>query len=329
MTAAINNAPPETSAETREIIAQELGSAHAAVQARLARVKKGYAIAAGPAGGQYLRLVQAFAQDKASLIVPLVTAGGEENIRLVREGRASLGLAQGDSALLAYQGKGPFAQEGPYSTMRAVGSLYPEPVHVIVRADSGVQAVAQLKGKRVAIGVPGSASRTTAVAVLQAHGLPLDQLAKAVELPLNEALVALRQKEIDGFVQVIGAPSDSIRDALAAIPLRLVPLEAGAVRTLAGQSPAYFALTMPKGTYPQQAEDVPTIATAAIMVVAGELTNAEVADVTHKLFARGSDLVARGSAQGAQLSAANARLGLAVPLHVAAEGVLKELAPKP
>jgi TRAP transporter TAXI family solute receptor len=202
-------------------------------------------------------------------------------------------------------------------------------VHVLVRADSDLKSIAQLKGKRVGIGVPGSASRTTAVAVLKAHGVALEQLAKAEELSLNEALVALRQNRIDALVQVIGAPADSIRDATTAIPLRLLPLEARPVRELAADSPALFPLTLPRGTYPGQEADVPTVATAAIMVVSGELTDAEVADITRGLFARGGDLVARGSAQGAQISPGKARLGLAVPLHLAAAKVLDTLAPEP
>ena len=68
--------------------------------------------------------------------MPLVTRGGEENLRLLRDGKVSLALAQGDAALEAYEGKGSFAGDGPHPALRAVGSLYPEPVHVLVRADS-------------------------------------------------------------------------------------------------------------------------------------------------------------------------------------------------
>jgi len=324
MSKAIALAPPDASAATREVIVQELQSAHAAIQARIARITDGYAIAAGPSGGQYLRFAQALGDGKTR-VVALITAGGEENLRMVREGRVLLGLAQGDSALLAYEGKGPFVQEGPYIGLRAIGSLYPEPIHVVVRADSDIDAITKLAGKRVAIGVPGSASRTTAVAVLQAHGIGLERLGEAVELPLNEALVALRQKNIDALIQVIGFPSASIRDATTVVPLRLLSFDERALRSLAGASPAYFALTLPKGTYPHQTEAVHTIATAAILLAGATMTDAEVAQFTRSIYARGQDLVARGSAQGAQLSPANARLGLAVPLHTASARVLDEL----
>ena len=101
-----------------------------------------------------------------------MTRGGEENIRLLRDGKVSLALAQGDVALQAYEGTRQLRRRrAPTRTLRAIGSLYPEPVHVLVRADGGITSMADLAGKRVAIGVQGSASRTTALRVLRAHGL--------------------------------------------------------------------------------------------------------------------------------------------------------------
>src|SRR4029434_7377911 len=113
----------------------------------------------------------------------------------LRDGKVSLALSQGDSALSAYEGKGSFAEDGPYVTLRAIGSLYREPVHVIVRGDGPIESMSQLSGRRVAVGQVGSASRNTALRVLEAHGIAKN--VQMVDLPLNEALIGLRQKEID------------------------------------------------------------------------------------------------------------------------------------
>ena len=82
---------------------------------------------------------------------------------MLRDGKVSLALSQGDAAFAAFEGKGSFAEEGPYTTLRAVGSLYPEPVHVIVRGDNPAASVSELAGRRIAVGQVGSASRTTAL----------------------------------------------------------------------------------------------------------------------------------------------------------------------
>ena len=147
-----------------------------------------------------------------------------------------------------------------------------------------------------------------------------------LDLPLNEALVGLRHKQVDAVIQVIGAPADSIRDALTDVSLRLVPLSERAVATLVASNAGYFAHTIPRGAYATQKQDVRTIATAALLLVAADLAESEVGAVTRYVFGQARDFAARGSAQGTQVSAANARIGLSIPLHIAAAKALDGLA---
>ena len=323
----VDSLPRDASPLQRAVIEQELTTAHAAIRARLARAQDGYAIAAGPEHGQYLRFAQALSQSVSSRTVPLVTLGGEENIRLLREGKVVLALAQGDVALQAYEGKGNFAGEGPYAGLRALGSLYPEPIHVLAHVGGPVASMADLAGKRVAIGLRGSASRTTALRVLEAHGLGVKNL-QPLELSIGDALVGLRRGTVDAVIQVIGVPADSVRDALDEVPLRLVPLEAKAVAALIAANAGYFAYTIPPGAYATQKDAVRTVATAALLLAGIELSEAEVTALTRFVFERGRDLVARGSAQGAQVSPANARQGLSVPLHAVAGKALDAMGAK-
>lgn len=323
----VENVPKDVSPATQALIAQELAAAHAAIRATLARATNGYAIAAGPEHGQYLRFVRALSDGQSSRTVALVTRGGEENLRMLRAGRVSLALSQGDAALAAYEGKGNFAGDGPHLALRAVGSLYPEPVHIIVRADSPITSVADLARRRVVVGPEGAASRTTALRVLDVHGLGPKNLGKVMDLGLGDALVALRSKEVDAVIQVIGAPADIVRDALAAIPLRLLPLSERAIASLVGSKSGYFAYTIPHGAYSAQKQDVRTIATAATLLADSDLSETEIGAITRYVFGEKRDFAARGSAQGTQVSAANARLGLSIPLHVSATKALEELAP--
>ncbi len=324
---AVEAVPQDASPATRAFIEQELAGAHATIQATLARAADGYAVAAGPEHGQYLRFAQALSDVKSARTVALVTRGGEENLRMLREGKASFALSQGDAALAAYEGKGAFANDGPHTTLRAIGSLYPEPVHVVVRGDSSIRSAADLAGRRVAVGPEGAASRTTALRVLAALGLGAKGAVQLLDLPFNEGLVGLQQKKVDAVIQVIGAPSDSVRDALAAVPLRLVSLPESAIKTLAASKAGYFAYTIPRGAYAVQKQDVRTVATAALLLAGTDLSDAEVGGMTRYVFGEARDFAALGSAQGTQVSAANARLGLSIPLHLAAAKTLESLAP--
>ena len=142
---------------------------------------------------------------------------------------------------------------------------------------------------------------------------------------INEALIGLRQKQVDAVIQVIGAPADSIRDALTDVPLRLVPLSERGVAALVAPNAGYFAHTIPRGAYATQTQDVRTIATAALLLAGADLAETEVAAVTRYVYGQARDFAARGSAQGTQVSVANARIGVPIPLHIAATRTLDEL----
>ena len=321
---ALDAFPLDTSPEQNRIIQDELMMARQNIEARLARNAKGYAIAAGAEHGQYLRVARAlFPLD--SRVVPLITRGSEENLQLLRAGTVSLALSQGDAAQDAYEGAGVFAGYGPHAALRSLGSLYPEPMHVLVAADSGLASIAELRGKRVAIGEMGGASRTTALRVLRAHGLELDDI-EPLELSIGDAFAALKLGQADALMQVIGTPADDVRELLVGTPLRLLPLSDEAAARLVDEHDGYFKYTIARGTYPGQARNISTIATAALLLTDTTLSDAEVDTLTRHVFESGRDYPRQGSAQGALISPATSAVGLSVPLHPAAARALEELA---
>jgi TRAP transporter TAXI family solute receptor len=332
MRTVVANVPKDINPATRALIEEELSKAHASIRSALARATDGYAVAAGPEHGEYLRFVQALASTGKARIVPLITKGGEENLRMLRDGTVPFALSQGDAARMAYDGTGNFADAGPHTRLRAIGSLYPEPVHVIARADSGIASVSQLNGRRVAIGPVGSASRITALRVLEAHGLD-PKSSRLLDLPLNEALIGLRDKQLDAVVQVIGVPADNIRNALIDVPLRIVPLSERAVATMVASNAGYFAYTIQGGAYSTQKQSVRTVATTALLLAGGDLAESEVAAMTRYVFLEARDFAALGSIQGARVSIATAHTGLPIPMHIAAaktlEGLKKPVAATP
>jgi NMT1-like family len=107
------------------VIDDELSRSLATIQARLTRLTRGYAIAAGPDRGRYVRFVQALQSTKLSGLTfqALLTAGSVENLSLLHRERVLLGLAQADVAHQALAGQGPFASEGPSPEMRSGQSI--------------------------------------------------------------------------------------------------------------------------------------------------------------------------------------------------------------
>jgi TRAP transporter TAXI family solute receptor len=326
----IRSLPAGTSPRTNNVIEDELSRAVNNIRARLAHEQQGYAIAAGPEQGQYLRLVRALVQrapDRRIRFTPLVTAGSTENLRLLRDGSVLLALTQGDIAALARAGEGPFADVGPQANLRALGSLYLEPLHIIVQADSPIRNVAQLKGRKINVGPIGSGTRVTALRVLAEHGIVPARGDELFDLTLTPALAALRDRRIDAVIEVIGVPANEIRTAFATLPLRFIPLDERIIAALTRANEAYVAAPIPAEAYEGVKEAVPSIGVAAILATTTELTAAEGFSATRFVYSV-PDLVAGGSPQGAQVRARTAQTGLTIPLHEGAARALAELAPR-
>lgn len=325
---ALNLAPGGTGSAERKVISDELERSLTNIQGRLGRLHSGYPLAGGPQAGQYARFAQAMSsalREQGLSILPLNTEGGLDNLHLLRAGEVLLALSQSDMAHLAVSGAGPFAEDGPNHRLRALASLYPEPVHVLVRADGELRSIADLRGRRVNLGQGGSASRHTALAVLAAHGLQPQDLAEAASLDLQQGLAELRDGRLDALIQVIGSPADNIRAASEAFSLRLLPLEPAAIARLQQERPGSFAYQLPRASYPGQAEPVATLAVSSLLLGSDQLTSREVELLVRQLFDLDRQWLQYGSVQGGQLSPDNAQRGLGVPLHEGAERALQQL----
>jgi TRAP transporter TAXI family solute receptor len=214
-------------------------------------------------------------------------------------------------------GAGPFAVDGPLARLVALGSLYPEPVHIVVPAKSAIQSVDDLSGKRVDLGTPQSGTRMNALAILQAHKLAAKDLAEARGEGPRAAMQALRADRIDAFFTTVGAPSRELQRLAAEFPIRIVPLSAAAVSRLIAAQPGLVAIRIPVNTYPGQTEARATVAATALLV-ANIDTPREEAKALLELAFESTDYLAFGSAQGVKISKQSGLRGIAIPLHPAA-----------
>ena len=259
-------------------------------------------------------------------VLGVETEGSIENALLIGRGQADLALVQSDVAWLASTGAGPFAVDGPLKRMVALASLYPEPVHIVVAAQSSIRSVDDLRGKRVDLGTPQSGTRINALSVLQAHRIGAKDLAEARGDGPSAALHQLRSGRIDAFFSTIGAPARDLQRLAAVFPLRLVPLSSDAIKRLVAEQPGLVALQIPAQTYPGQTEPRATIAATALLVGAADKPDDEVKALLQLVF-ESTDYLAFGSAQGVKIAKRTGLHGVAIPVHRAAATYFA--APKP
>jgi uncharacterized protein len=238
------------------------------------------------------------------------TDGSVDNLRRVASGAALLGFAQGDAAADAVAGRGAFDAPLP---IQAAARLYDEYVHVVVRADSDIDAITDLAGRTVSLGAVGSGVNVIATRILDAARVDGGTVSNP-QLDLRESIAALESGEIDGFFWVGGLPTPGIANLSGSLPLRLLPIEQDWVNAVnARYSDAYRSSDFPAGVY-GIARSVPTMAVPNYLIVASATPDAVVRDVLTVLFDARSRM-AENVPAAALLSRRQAIFTVPVDLH--------------
>jgi TRAP transporter TAXI family solute receptor len=321
LAAMVDIPPPGVTPADEAMIREELDRALRTITARRERRQHVYTFASGPEAGEYYPIAEALVArvtraDQTIKVRNAETAGSVENVRLIGTKEADYALVQSNVAGMAAAGEGPFAQGGAVTSLRALGSLFPEPVHIVVSAASGIKTVGDLRGKRVALGPPDSGTRADALAILAVHGLAVKDLAEARDEGLEAAAGRLRAGRLDAFFATVGAPTRELQRLATRHPIRLVSLDVAAVERLVTEHPGLVRLLLPANTYPGQKEDVTTIAAAALLVTHSDVPESEAALVLRLVF-ENPDYLPAGSAQGAKISKRSGLRGITIPVHPA------------
>jgi TRAP transporter TAXI family solute receptor len=219
---------------------------------------------------------------------------------------------QSDVAAAAVTSQGLFAETGPMSHLRAVASLFPEPVHIIVRADSDIDSLEDLAGRRVALGSPASGSRHTALRLLSNAGVDPGSLAMQYSGEPAGALAQLVAGELDAVIEVASAPWQQLQEAARRTPLRLVGFDPERAARIAGDLHGLVPLSIPARTYPGQDAAVRTVAATALLVAHSDVADATVEATLALLYATAAE---RGGVLAARLSRERAQTGITIPVH--------------
>jgi uncharacterized protein len=236
-----------------------------------------------PAGGAICRLVNSGRSEHGIRCGVESTGGSIFNINAIRSGELEFGVAQSDWQYHAYNGTSEF-EGNAVENLRAVFSLHPEPFTVVARADAGITEFADLQGKRVNIGNPGSGQRGTMDVVMNALGWTLVDVSVASELPPAEQAAALCDNNIDAMIYTVGHPSGAIQEATTACDTVLVNVTGPEIEALIADNPYYRVATIPGGMYRGTDADVTTFGVGATFVSSAEVSDDVVYEVTRAVF---------------------------------------------
>ena len=275
-------------------------------------------------GGAICRLVNRGTKDH-DIKCTHTTGGSVANINGIRTGDLDLGVAQSDWQYHAYNGTAPDKfPDGKFEGLRAVFSVHPEPFTVVARADSGINSIDDLKGKRVNIGNPGSGQRGTMEVLMDKMGWTMDDFALASELKSSEQAAALCDNKVDAIVFTVGHPNGSIKEATTSCESKLINVDNDAAKGLANDNDFYAMATIPGGMYTGTDDDVTTFGVGATFVSSTETPEEVVYEITKAVF-ENFDRFKKMHPAFANLKEENMiKNNLSAPLHPGAEKYYKE-----
>jgi len=293
-------------------------------------VASGYAadnlvLATGGTAGTYYPFGGAMAKIWNSKIkdmnVTAQTSGASaENVRLINKKEVELALVQSDTLDFAFNAKEAFKE--PLKGMSAIAVLYPEIVQVVVAAGGPVKSIADLKGKKVGVGAPGSGTEANFRQLLEAYGMTKDDVSGQY-LSFSESAEAYKDKHIDAFIVTAGIPNAGIMDVANQNEIRILNIPADVAAKLTTKYPFLAAVKVPANTYKGQTTEVSTVAVNAVLICGSGLKEAMVYNLTKALFENQTEL-ATAHAKGKELNMKTAVTGVSIPFHPGAVKYYKE-----
>ena len=267
-----------------------LGSAAEAQQ-------KTIAIGTGGTGGVYYPLGGAIANVLSKSLPGVqataeVTGGSVDNLKLIGSGQSEIGFSMADAALDAMQGQDKFkSAKVPLHTLLV---LYPNRMHVVTVEGTGVEKMADLKGKRVSTGSPGSATEVMAFRVMEAAGLDKDKDVKRERLSVAESVNAIKDRKIDAFFWVGGIPTAAVTDLAASPGVKMKLIDHGdlAEKMNAKYGKLYSAGAIKAGAYPGTDKDNQIVDVWNILVTGDKMTDDVAYNVVKTLVEKKAELVA-------------------------------------
>ncbi len=260
-------------------------------------VAENISIATGGTGGVYYPIGGGIASVLSKKVPGMeataeVTGGSVDNLKLIDGDASYIGLVMSDAGQDAYKGENKF--KGSKVPLRTLMILYPNRMHVVTVEGRGINSIADLKGKHISTGSPGSATEVMAFRVLEAAGLDKDKDVKRERLSVAESVNGVKDNKIAAFFWVGGLPTAAVTD-LANTPGTKIKMIDNADLVPAMNKKygnLYIEDTIPKSTYRGMEADNKQATVMNILVANEKMDDKTAYNIVKTIFESRDDLIA-------------------------------------
>ena len=268
-----------------------------AVGVSFAAFAQNISIATGGTGGVYYPMGGGLAAVLSKYVPGMqataeVTGGSVDNLKLIASGKPYVGFSMSDAAQDAYKGEDKF--KGHKVPVKTLAVLYPNRMHVVSIDGKGIGKFADLKGKRVSTGSPGSATEVMAFRLSEAAGMDKDRDMKRERLGVAESVNALKDGKIDAFFWVGGLPTAAVTD-LANTPgtkIRMIDHAELVAAMNKKYGNLYVEDSIPKAVYKGMDADNKQATVMNILVAHEGMDEKTAYNIVKTIFEKKSELVA-------------------------------------
>ncbi|MBW1774290.1 MAG: TAXI family TRAP transporter solute-binding subunit [Deltaproteobacteria bacterium] len=293
-----------------------------------AQADKNLVIAGSSVKGTWYR----FAGGVASLVDKYISGynatatpspGSVKNVRDLRSGEIDLGMLLPSAAFQAYKGIHPYEKETPFKELRALFNTYSFPMHIIVKQNSKVKSVRDMKGLRIGTGPPGSVSMLISRIVLEQAGINSEEV-KFRSVSVSENTSALSDGNVDVSFILTGTSSAAVNQLMTMHKVRYVPLGADLLKALNQEYPYMVPGVIKAGTYERVKVDVPSVTMWGVLTTTASFSEDLIYQITKSVFEHKGELV-KILKLVEEMNPQNGANNLPIPLHKGAEKYYKEI----
>lgn len=284
-----------------------------------------YTMVTGSTGGTYYALGGAMANTwnahLSNIQISCVSSGASvENMNLLQTGEADLGISMNNVADAAWNGNEPFKSK--YDNVLSIGVVYHEVYQLIAASSTGAKTIADLKGKRIAIGPVGSGTAGTSEMVFRLSGMDITKDITAERDGFGDAAAKMQDGHLDASAAVLSVPAASIIEMTTSIDLNYIDIPDDVLEKIQAEAPFYTRLVIPAGTY-TNTEDFNTITCQAALYCRKDMSEDEVYEITKAFYENAAEIASAHTA-GRDISLEGALDGITTPLHPGAVKYFKE-----
>jgi TRAP transporter TAXI family solute receptor len=274
-----------------------------------------------PVGGAISSIINANIEGISSTVES--TGATVANCNLIKSNSTELAITAANITYNAFEGIEGFDGKDPIKNMAGITCLYPETVQFVTLEKSGIKSVLGLKGKKVAVGMPGSGTEVMAREIFEVYGMSYDDITEDF-IGSGEVATGLKDNTISAGFIWSGIPTALIVDIASRKKIRIIAIDRDKLDALKAKLPYCADHLIKAGTYHGFNEDVMSVAIPAMLVCSTNLSEDLVYNITKVIFEHTEDLIAAHT-RGRDITLETALNGMSIPLHPGAEKYYKEV----